>query len=178
MWSWLDWGGNWPARHACHSQCCFAVEDLCSIDGWYKYCQNTLSEYCTLSFQELPTSKFSTPLPLPSTPISLSWLTGHQKSSVCLSPNTLPALLFPVPFSILFAKCNETECSYLNRIKLGQGYTDIDIDSFQGLENLSWSGQCPFKPKDSGMAIWVSGDAFTDKVVYWSTQINFQSSSY
>lgn len=24
-----------------------AVEDLCSVDGWYKYCQNTLSEHCT-----------------------------------------------------------------------------------------------------------------------------------
>lgn len=176
MWSWLDWGGNWPARHACHSQCCFAVEDLCSIDGWYKYCQNTFrvlhSQFSRTSNKQVFNS-FATPIH-PNITVMVDW----TSKIICLSPNTLPALLFPVPFSILFAKCNETECSYLDRIKLGQGYTDIDIDSFQGLENLSWSGQCPFKPKDSGMAIWVSGDAFTDKVVYWSTQINFQSSSY
>ena len=82
----------------------FTVEDLCSIDGWYKYCQNTLSEHCT-PFSRISNKQrlclklhlFSTPLPLPSTPISLSWLTGHQKSSLCLSLNTLPASLFPVP---------------------------------------------------------------------------------
>ena len=94
-WSWLDWGGNGPA---CSWRFVFSrwVVQILSKHS-FRALHSVFKNFQQAKKLRLKLHLFSAPLPLPSTPISLSWLTGHQKSSLCLSLNTLPASLFPVP---------------------------------------------------------------------------------